>query len=228
VKYRFSQTVSCRSNVFCWLTMADDLLGRAGWATTSIPRRTPSRRGMTRVVSIPAVVVFPAPFGRASPEDLIARPAGPTGRRPEVRAGNRPFVSCSVRMIALLAPGGPITALEWVEVMAIATPSPAPSVDRAVPPTSGASGSRRRAGSPRRSGSCWRRCGRRAHRTRPDCEPLGEVDRLGQDMARLVGQHGQQGVSNRPGAMASTRIPTTARSRAAGSVMPTIAPLEAE
>jgi hypothetical protein len=31
-------------------------------------------------------------------------------------------VSCSVRMIALLAPGGPITALEWVEVMAIATP----------------------------------------------------------------------------------------------------------
>jgi len=27
-----------------------------------------------------------------------------------------------VRMIALLAPGGPITALEWVEVMAIATP----------------------------------------------------------------------------------------------------------
>jgi hypothetical protein len=38
----------------------------------------------------------------------------------------------------------------------------------------------------------------------------------------------RRGVSNSPGAIATTLIPTTERSRAAGSVMPTMAPLEAE
>ncbi len=46
-------------------------LASAGWATTSIaPTWAEPDVGSTRVVSIPAVVVLPAPFGPEQPEDL--------------------------------------------------------------------------------------------------------------------------------------------------------------
>jgi hypothetical protein len=48
---------------------ADGLLGEAGCATTSTPATfAVPDVGTTLVVSIPAVVVFPAPFGPSSPK----------------------------------------------------------------------------------------------------------------------------------------------------------------
>ena len=68
-KYRFSHTVSWRSRVFCWETMPVICLTRAGWAATSTPpMRAWPEVGTTRVVSMPAVVVLPAPFGPRSPK----------------------------------------------------------------------------------------------------------------------------------------------------------------
>ena len=68
-KYRFSQTVSCRSSVFCCDTMPLTCLASAGWAATSIPAsRARPDVGTTRVVSMPAVVVLPAPFGPSRPK----------------------------------------------------------------------------------------------------------------------------------------------------------------
>ena len=68
-KYRFSQTVSCRSRVFCWETIPLSCLASAGCAATSTPARNARPEvGTTRVVSIPAVVVFPAPFGPSKPK----------------------------------------------------------------------------------------------------------------------------------------------------------------
>src|SRR5664280_2491135 len=65
----FSDTVNWRSSVFCWLTIPRICLARAGWATTSIP---PTKAwpavGTTRVVSMPAVVVLPAPLGPSRPK----------------------------------------------------------------------------------------------------------------------------------------------------------------
>jgi hypothetical protein len=58
-------------------------------------------------------------------------------------------------------------------------------------------------------------------------EALGERDRRAERGARLLGQAASSGVSNRPGAIVFTRMPTPARSRAAGRVMPTTPPLEA-
>ena len=68
-KYRFSHTVSCRSSVFCWETIPISCLASAGWAITStVPTWALPAVGTTRVVSIPAVVVLPAPFGPSSPK----------------------------------------------------------------------------------------------------------------------------------------------------------------
>ncbi len=62
--------VSWRSSVFCWETMPISCLASAGCATTSIaPTNAPSpRSGITRVVSMPAVVVLPAPLGPSRPK----------------------------------------------------------------------------------------------------------------------------------------------------------------
>jgi hypothetical protein len=68
-KYRFSQTVSWRSRVFCWETIPLSCLARAGCAAISTPARNARPDvGTTRVVSIPAVVVFPAPLGPSRPK----------------------------------------------------------------------------------------------------------------------------------------------------------------
>jgi hypothetical protein len=68
-KYRFSHTDRARSSVFCWVTTPMTCLAKAGWATTSTP---PTMAwpdvGMTLVVSMPAVVVLPAPFGPRRPK----------------------------------------------------------------------------------------------------------------------------------------------------------------
>ena len=68
-KYRFSHTVSCRSSVFCWDTIPLSCLASAGCAATSTPaRKARPDVGTTRVVRMPAVVVFPAPFGPSKPK----------------------------------------------------------------------------------------------------------------------------------------------------------------
>src|SRR6185437_1602464 len=68
-KYRFSHTVSCRSRVFCCDTIPMSCLASAGCPTTSTPPTTACPDvGTTRVVSIPAVVVLPAPLGPRSPK----------------------------------------------------------------------------------------------------------------------------------------------------------------
>ena len=68
-KYRFSQTVSWRSSVFCWDTIPLSCLASAGCAATSTPaRKARPEVGSTRVVRMPAVVVFPAPFGPSRPK----------------------------------------------------------------------------------------------------------------------------------------------------------------
>jgi hypothetical protein len=68
-KYRFSPTVSWRSSVFCWETIPLICLASAGCAATSTPAMNPRPEvGTTRVVSIPAVVVLPAPFGPSKPK----------------------------------------------------------------------------------------------------------------------------------------------------------------
>ena len=73
-KYRFSHTVSCRSSVFCCDTTPISCLASAGWATTStVPSRALPEVGITRVVSIPAVVVLPAPLGPRRPKISPAR-----------------------------------------------------------------------------------------------------------------------------------------------------------
>ena len=67
-KYRFSNTLSARSRVLVWGTTPITCLAATGWATTSIPPTSAwPLVGITRVVSIPAVVVFPAPFGPSRP-----------------------------------------------------------------------------------------------------------------------------------------------------------------
>ncbi len=73
-KYRFSQTVSWRSRVFCWETMPLSCLASAGWAATSTPAmKARPEVGTTRVVKMPAVVVLPAPFGPRRPKISPAR-----------------------------------------------------------------------------------------------------------------------------------------------------------
>ena len=68
-KYRFSHTVSWRSSVFCCDTMPLSCLASAGRAATSTPaRKARPDVGSTRVVSMPAVVVLPAPFGPSRPK----------------------------------------------------------------------------------------------------------------------------------------------------------------
>ena len=52
-------------------------------------------------------------------------------------------------------------------------------------------------------------------------------DLRAQRLARLLGQAASSGVSNRPGAIVQTRMRALARSRAAGSVIPTTPPFEA-
>src|SRR5712692_1415247 len=65
----YFQTVSWRSRVFCWDTIPLSCLASAGWAATSIPPRNARPDvGTTRVVSIPAVVVLPAPLGPSRPK----------------------------------------------------------------------------------------------------------------------------------------------------------------
>ena len=72
-KYRFSHTVSWRSSVFCCETTPISCFASAGWEITSIAATwAPPRVGTTRVVSIPAVVVLPAPWAE-QPEDLARR-----------------------------------------------------------------------------------------------------------------------------------------------------------
>ncbi len=57
-----------RSSVLVWGTTPITCLANAGWLTMSTP---PTHAwplvGMTRVVSIPIVVVLPAPFGPSRP-----------------------------------------------------------------------------------------------------------------------------------------------------------------
>ena len=53
-------------------------------------------------------------------------------------------------------------------------------------------------------------------------------DLLAERVRVSSGRPASSGVSNRPGAIVITRMPDEARSRAAGSVMPTIPPLDAE
>ena len=68
-KYRFSQTVSWRSSVFCWETMPETCFTNAGCLRTSMPATyAVPDVGTTRVVRIPAVVVLPAPLGPSSPK----------------------------------------------------------------------------------------------------------------------------------------------------------------
>src|SRR3954453_22948799 len=84
-------------------------LATAGWATTSMP--APSARpevGTTRVVSIPAVVVFPAPLGPSRPKispSWTSRSRWSTA----ITSPGYTFVNCSVRITgwATTAPGGP-------------------------------------------------------------------------------------------------------------------------
>src|SRR3954451_22738933 len=97
-KYRFSHTVSERSSVLLWGTTPITCFAAVGCSTTSMPP-TNARPlvGITRVVSIPAVVVFPAPFGPSSPK------ISPwcTSRSSSSTAFNPPgytLVSCSVRI----------------------------------------------------------------------------------------------------------------------------------
>ena len=60
--------------MFCWLTIPRICLASDGWATTSMPPTNADPDvGITRVVSIPAVVVLPAPLGPSSPK--ISPPA---------------------------------------------------------------------------------------------------------------------------------------------------------
>ena len=86
-KYRFSQTVSWRSSVLVCETTPTDCFARAGCATTSTPAtRAVPDVGMTRVVSIPAVVVLPAPFGPSSPKispRCTVRSSASTARKSE-------------------------------------------------------------------------------------------------------------------------------------------------
>ena len=73
-KYRFSHTVSWRSRVFCCETIPLSCLASAGWAATSTPAMNARPDvGTTRVVSMPAVVVLPAPFGPSRPKISPAR-----------------------------------------------------------------------------------------------------------------------------------------------------------
>jgi hypothetical protein len=73
-KYRFSNTDSCRSRVFCWETIPLSCLASAGCAATSTPaRKARPDVGTTLVVSMPAVVVLPAPFGPRRPKISPAR-----------------------------------------------------------------------------------------------------------------------------------------------------------
>src|SRR4051794_26755147 len=97
-KYRFSHTESDRSSVLVCGTTPMTCFAAVGCATTSMPP-TNARPlvGITRVVSMPAVVVFPAPFGPSSPK------ISPwwTSRSSSSTAFNPPgytLVSCSVRI----------------------------------------------------------------------------------------------------------------------------------
>ena len=92
-----------------------------------------------------------------------------------------------------------------------------------------ASAARRRAGSSRRSASGSRRCEARAPRTPPACR--GAAGRGCWRRARRATPAAappSSGVSNVPGAIVLTRMPRLARSRAAGSVRPTMPPFDAE
>ena len=92
--------------MFCWLTMPRICLARAGWATTSMPpTKAWPEVGITRVVSMPAVVVLPAPFGPSSPKispGSTVRSSPSTARRSDPAYT---LVSPTVRMTALPAAG---------------------------------------------------------------------------------------------------------------------------
>ena len=61
--------MSERSRVFCCETTPISCFARAGSAMTSMPPTCASPEvGTTRVVNMPAVVVFPAPFGPSKPK----------------------------------------------------------------------------------------------------------------------------------------------------------------
>ena len=75
---------------------------------------------------------------------------------------------------------------------------------------------------------CSRRCGRRASRTRPGARAAAGKGICAPSAWRdSSGSPASSGVSNRPGAMVQTRMPSRARSRAAGSVSPATPPFEA-
>ena len=58
-----------RSSVFCWDTTPSSCLATAGGRRRRCRRRRPGPTvGITRVVSMPAVVVLPAPFGPSRPK----------------------------------------------------------------------------------------------------------------------------------------------------------------
>ena len=87
--------------------------------------------------------------------------------------------------------------------------------------TRAASAARRRAGSSRRSASGSRRCGRPARRTpRAGRGATGRGSAAPSASRASSGSAASSGVSNRPGAIVQTRMPSRARSRAAGSVRP--------
>ena len=66
---RFSHAVRLRSRVFVWDTTPITRLVAVGCATTSIPAiHAEPPEGITRVVSMPTVVVLPAPLGPRSPK----------------------------------------------------------------------------------------------------------------------------------------------------------------
>ena len=69
VEVQIPQTVSWRSSVLVWDTTPRNCLATAGWRTTLMPATVAVPDvGITLVVSMPAVVVFPAPLGPSSPK----------------------------------------------------------------------------------------------------------------------------------------------------------------
>jgi hypothetical protein len=96
-KERFSRTLSARSSVFVWVTTPIRRFAAAGSATTSTPpTRAVPLVGRTRVVSMPAVVVLPAPFGPSSPKispRCTARSSPSTARTPPGYTFVSPWVS---------------------------------------------------------------------------------------------------------------------------------------
>ena len=100
--------------MFCWETIPISCLASAGWAITStVPTWALPAVGTTRVVSIPAVVVLPAPFGPSSPK---ISPASMLRSRPSTALKSVPgycLVRPSVRMIA--APASPFSVVDVME-----------------------------------------------------------------------------------------------------------------